>query len=160
MTDTNKEEDNSASNLRLIGFNANSIGRNPKRSKVFHFLRKHNPNILIIYDTRLSKDIENAVKAEWGGQAFFSSYDSQSRGVAIFIKKDLPIKILDKFNDQHGNILAILVEFESRRILLEGVYGPNHDYPEFYDLEVFNKTRTYLRDATIKNECLKSHNSM
>ena len=78
---------NSASKIRFISLNANSIGKNPKRRQVFHFLRKKNPDFLIIVDTRISKDIENLVKAEWGGYANFSSFDSQSRGVAIFIKK-------------------------------------------------------------------------
>ena len=76
MNDDCARGNNSASNFRLVSFNANSIGKNPKRSQVFHFLRKKNPDILIIVDTRISKDIENLVKAEWGGHAHFSSFDS------------------------------------------------------------------------------------
>jgi exonuclease III len=62
-------------------------------SQVLHFLKKKRPDILIIADTRLAKEIENNVKAEWGGHAFFSSFDSQSRGVATFMQKNLPVKI-------------------------------------------------------------------
>ena len=131
------------SKLRILGFNANSIGKQPKRRQVLNFLKKKNPDVLIVVDTRFSAEIENAVKAEWGGQAFFSSFSSQSRGVAIFIKKNLPIKILDKFKDQNGNILGILVEYECKRILLEGIYGPNGDAPTFYENEVFRKIETW-----------------
>ena len=127
------------SKLRILGFNANSIGKQPKRRQVLKFLEKKNPDLLIVVDTRFSAEIENAVKAEWGGQAFFSSFSSQSRGVAIFIKKNLPIKILDKFKNRNGNILGILVEYECKRILLEGIYGPNGDAPTFYENEVFKK---------------------
>ena len=88
--------DNSASNIRIISFNANSIGRNPKRAQVFQFLRKKRPDIIILVDTRLSKDIESLVKTEWGGYAEFSSFNSQSRGVAILVQKKMAIKFLDR----------------------------------------------------------------
>ena len=90
-------------------------------------------------DTRLSKCIENCVKSEWGGQAYFSSFCSQSRGVAIFIKKDFPAKVLDTFSDNDGNILALMIELENKQILIQGVYGPNRDEPDFFKNECFKK---------------------
>ena len=47
--------------------------------------------------------------------------------------------ILDTFKDENGNILAILLNYEGKRILLEGIYGPNNDSPAFYEYEVFRK---------------------
>ena len=90
-------------------------------------------------DTRLAKEIENIVKTEWGGPALFSSFDSQSRGVAIFFKQDLPFKMLDSFNDNQGNVLSVLIELEGKKILVQGVYGPNRDDPNFYSEECFKK---------------------
>ena len=87
----------SASKLRLISFNTNSIGKNPKGRQVLLYLKKKNPDLIITIDTRFSKDIENLVKTEWDGNVLFSSFDSQSRGVAIFVKRNLPLKILDQF---------------------------------------------------------------
>ena len=55
----------------------------------------------------------------------------------MFITKKLPIKFLDHFSDNLGNILAMLVEVEEKRILIEGMYGPNRDAPEFYSNEAF-----------------------
>ena len=80
----------SASNFRILCVNANSIGRNPKRQKVFHHLKKKNTDFVFICDTRFSKTIENNVREEWGGQCFFSSYSSQARGVAILFPRSLP----------------------------------------------------------------------
>ena len=139
MANNSVKGDVSASKLKLVAFNANSIGKNPKRRQVLHFLKKKNPDLLVVVDTRFSKEVENTVKVEWGSQVLFSSFSSQSRGVAIFIKKDLPLKILDKFGDKNGNLLSILVEYENKRILLEGIYGPNGDSPTFYENEVFEK---------------------
>ena len=103
----------SASKIKLIFHNVNSVGKQPKRGQVFNFLKKYNPDILILADTRLSKSVENEVKCEWGGYAYFSSFSSQARGVAILIQKNLPIKFLDFCIDIEGNILSILIEIEN-----------------------------------------------
>ena len=89
------------------------------------------------------------MKTEWGGPAYFSSFDSQSRGIAIFIKKDLPFQLLDSFSDIQGNILAILVKLEDKTILVQGTYGPNRDDPNFYSVECFQKLQQWNPDFAI-----------
>ena len=105
--------------------------------------------MLIVVDTRFSVEMENDIKTEWGGQVLFSSFSSQSRGVALFVKKNLAIKVLDKYNDQQGNLLSVLVEYESKKILIEGVYGPNGDAPSFYENEVFSKINSWNPNYSI-----------
>ena len=85
----NKETISSASKFRILSFNPNSIGKNPKRSKILQAIKKKNANIILFSDTRISKEIEPIVKAEWGGHTNFASYTSQARGVAIFFSKIL-----------------------------------------------------------------------
>lgn len=96
----------SASSLKIRSYNANSVGKNPKRQQVFKFLKEKRHDITIIVDTRFDKSKENLIKNEWGGDAIFSSKDSQSRGAAIFFRKGLPVKIIEKFADQNGNMVA------------------------------------------------------
>ena len=91
MTNNTNSSGDSASSLIIKEFNVNSIGKNPKRQEIFHFLKKKNSDIHILVDTRFSKEIENTIKAEWGSQVFFSSFTSQSRGVAIFFRTNLCI---------------------------------------------------------------------
>ena len=86
----------SASNLVINSFNVNSIGKNPKRQEIFKFLNTKNADINVLVDTRISKDLENCTKQEWGSSAYFSSFTSQSRGVAVFIKKMFVLKFLRK----------------------------------------------------------------
>ena len=81
------EKNKLASALSFRSYNARSIGKNPKRRHILHYIKEKNDDINIIVDTRFSKKIENKVKADWGGHAFFSSFSSEARGVAIFIKK-------------------------------------------------------------------------
>ena len=137
--DIGRDGANSATRFRIQCFNSNSIGKNPKRCKVFHHLKKKNPDIIIACYTRICKSIENVVREEWGGQCIFNSFSSQARGIAIFLKKNNPAKILDKFCDQDGNILAILMLYNDKKILLEGIYGPNDDSPSFYSEKTFTK---------------------
>ena len=85
----------SASKLRLLSFNPNSIGKNPKRAKIIQALKKKNANIILLSDTRLAKEIEPIVKSEWGGKAHFASFTSQARGVAILFSKDLAVEIIE-----------------------------------------------------------------
>ena len=60
----------SASKLRVLAFNPNSIGKNPKRLEVIEILRKKQPDVILLADTRIRKDIEATVRTEWGGNAF------------------------------------------------------------------------------------------
>ena len=103
---------NSVSRLRLLTFNPNSIGKNPKRAQIFEFLKKKDADIVFISDSRICKDIEPIVKAEWGGQAIFGSFTSQSRGVAVFLKKDVAIEVIENsiFRDPSGNFVVLNVE--------------------------------------------------
>ena len=139
---TKNQSLNSASKFRLLSFNPNSIGKNPKRSKILHAIRKKQANIILFSDTRISAEIEPTVKAEWGGKANFSSYSSQARGVAIFFTKDLPIEIIEDsiYNDKSGNFTVLNVKFENYVITIGCVYGPNNDDPNFFENVVFSKT--------------------
>ena len=65
------------------------------------------------------------------------------------MKKDNTAKILDKFCDDDGNILAILIEFEGKRILMECIYGPNADSPAFYSESAFCKILDWQPEFSI-----------
>ena len=112
-------------------------------------MKKKCPNFILVSDTRICKTIENVVREEWDGQCIFNSFSSQARGVAIFMKKNNPAKILDKFCDIDGNILAISMIYEGKKILLEILYGPNQDTPSFYSEQVFKKILEWKPDYSI-----------
>ena len=89
------------------------------------------------------------MQEEWGGKCIFNSFSSQARGVAIFMKKNTTATVLDKFCDSEGNLLAILINYEDRRIMLECIYGPNTDSPEFYSEKAFKKIIEWQPDYSI-----------
>ena len=97
-------------------------------------MRKKRADIILISGTRIVKEIEPTVRAEWGGRVNFSSFTSQARGVAIFFKTELPIEIIEDsiYNDKSGNFTTLNVKYESFVINISCVYGPNEDNPLFY----------------------------
>ena len=137
-----KSQSNSASSFKILSFNPNSIGKNPKRQKIFNALKKKNPDILLISDTRIVKIIENQVRSEWGGKCHFSSFTSQARGCAIFFRKEFPAEIIESSVVAHpsGNFLALNIKYENFTITISCIYGPNEDNPDFYRDVVFHET--------------------
>ena len=107
----------------------------------FQALKKKRPDIILLSDTRISKDIEPLVKAEWGGKANFSSFTSQARGVAIFFNKNFAVEIIEEsiFNDKSGNFTVLNVKYENFIITLACIYGPNNDDPIFFKNTVFHE---------------------
>ena len=162
------QKNSSASSLKISSYNANSVGKNPKREQVLNFLKNKNMDIYVLLDTRFDKNIETSIKNQWGGEVIFSSKDSQSRGVAIFFRKNLPIEILDQFLDDTGNILSVKFKFDSRTIMLTGIYGPNTDSPGFYETKCFPLIDRFEPDFSIfcgdwnftLNQDLDNHNYM
>ena len=86
------------------------------------FLKHKNPDLIIITEAKTSKEVEATIRNEWEGEVFFNSFSSQARGVVIFKKKNFPLKILNKHTDDEGNILALLTEYEQKRILSTKLY--------------------------------------
>ena len=141
MTEHTKVTKNklSASKLKLLSFNPNSIGKNPKRGKIVQILKNQQVSIVFLSDTRLNKDTEVEVKQEWEGKAYFSSYTSQARGVAILIAREIPIVVYEDtiFRDSTGNLLMFNCKYENTTRSLYCLYGPNCDSPQFYEDVLF-----------------------
>ena len=118
--------------IKICSMNCQGLGDNRKRRDVLNFLRKSNYSILCLQDTHFSKETENLIANEWGYKAYFSSFNSRSRGVAIFFQNNFEFKILNSFHDNSGNVLILNIELEKLTFLLVCLYGPNKDEPVFY----------------------------
>ena len=149
MANNGKYGGESASNLSISSFNVNSIGKNPKRQQILNFLKSKKSDIIVLVDTRIDKELENIVKQEWGSMSYFSSFSSQSRGVAKLFKKYSCVEVLKEKNDPSGNILSLLLKFDSKKILLSAIYGPNEDNPHFYRDKVFSLIEDWEPDFAV-----------
>ena len=118
--------------VKICSLNCQGLGDDKKRRDILNYLRDLKYSIICLQDTHFSHEKERIIRNEWGYKAFFSSYKSNSRGVAIFFKNDFEFIIHNNYSDDSGNLLILDIEIDSNRFLLITLYGPNKDDPGFY----------------------------
>ena len=117
----------------ILSVNSQGLGDVSKRKDVFHYFRDYNANIYCIQDTHFTPEKENAIRAQWGYDCYFSSYTSNSRGIAILMNNNFEYTLRKEIKDENGNYLALDITIDEKNITIISVYGPNTDKPEFFE---------------------------
>lgn len=99
----------------------------------FNYLRGMNYNIYCLQDTHFTPEKENDIRNMWDFNCFFSSFSSNSRGIAILFSNNFDVKVHKEKGDVDGNYLMLDFTTEEKRLLLCCLYGPNNDNPAFYE---------------------------
>ena len=63
----------------------------------------------------------------------FNSHTSNSRGTAILFNNNTEYKVHKIGNGDNGNLIALDVTIDSKRITLVNLYSPNNDTPTFFE---------------------------
>ena len=129
-------------NIKIASLNCQGLGDFRKRRDVLHFLREKQFSIYCLQDTHFEKKIESYVTSEWGYKAYFSSYKSNSRGVAVLFNNNFEFKVSKVERDSNGNYLIISFTAMEQELLLICIYGPNTDSPLFYT-QLTDKIKQY-----------------
>lgn len=103
-----------------------------KRRKIFNHLHERRFDVILLQETHSTADIENFWKAEWGGTIIYSHGTSNSKGVAILIKKNLNAKVLNELKDDEGRSLLAQILIDGVEFAFTSVYAPNNDDPMFF----------------------------
>ena len=119
--------------IKIATMNCRGLGNFQKRRDVFHYLRDKGFSFYFLQDTHFDPTMESRIKAEWGYEAFFFSYSTNARGVAILVNNNVEFKVLSVHKDLNGNHLLVRINMFNTVFLLVNVYGQNNDCPEFYD---------------------------
>ena len=119
--------------ITFCSLNCQGLGGKDKRKDVLNFLKQKQYSIYCVQDTHFTKKEEKYIRSLWGYESFFSSYNSQARGVAIFINNNFEFKLNRIKTDQSGNKIILDFTVRNKRITLINIYGPNRDTPEFYE---------------------------
>ena len=120
--------------IKICSLNCQGLGDHQKRRDVLQYLRKSKFSIICLQDTHFSKDNERRILQEWGYKAVFSSFDTRSRGVAVFFNNNFDFILHNTILDKCGNFIILDVEINNKRITLVNIYGPNKDDPDFYQV--------------------------
>ena len=118
--------------LKILTVNCQGLGDKNKRRDVLNYLKGKKYNVYFLQDTHFMEKDENMIRTQWGYKAFFSSFKSNSRGVAILFNNNCEVKIYNEFKDNEGNYLILDVIIEDIPFLLINIYGPNCDRPNFF----------------------------
>ena len=135
--------------MKLCSLNARGLGNRIKCKSVFGKLRAK-ADVVLVQETHLdSADKEKLWQTEWGGKMYASFGESNARGVAILISpRAKNIKLEEVQMDNAGQLVCRLLKFEEKTYVLCNVYGPNNDYPTFYE-EMIRKLDSYHADSVI-----------
>lgn len=71
--------------------------------------------------------MEQTVRVEWGYETYYSSFASNSRGIAIMFNNNFEFKVHEQLSDNNGNYLVLDISIEGKKITLLTIYGPNED---------------------------------
>lgn len=121
--------------MKICSVNCRGLSSDPvKRRKNFEKYKKYLRYHFLI-DTHSKTEIEKKWKSEWGYEAWFNSYTSMSRGVAILFNNTFNYKLLSITKDRTGNtiMLDIKITSSNKKLTLVAVYGPNETNCELYN---------------------------
>ena len=96
----------------VVSVNCQGLGNRQKRKDVFHYLRSKKYSIYFLQDTHFEPKMEIFVSAEWGYESYFSSYSSNSRGVAILFNNNFEFKVKDIHKGDRGNYIILTVRIK------------------------------------------------
>ena len=116
--------------------NTRGLGQWEKRKDVLLWLRDKQYSVVCLQDVHWGEFMGNKVISEWGGEVFFSSYSTNSRGVAILMRQGLDFTLNKQTKDQDGNLLGINIDICQHNISIFNLYGPNRDSPSFYEFKL------------------------
>ena len=119
--------------IYIVTMNCRGLAEGPKRRELFKWLREKKVDIALLQDTHWTPQLSNYITSEWGYRAYFASYKSNARGVAILLNNTFEFEVKDTKSDIYGNYIFIEMELPGIITLIIGsIYGPNSDCPEFY----------------------------
>ena len=118
-----------------------------KRRDIFERCRRKY-DITLLVDTHSSTEVEKCWANEWGYKAYFNSYTSNSRGVAVLLKNSFEFEVLNVLKDNSGNFLILNISYFNMKHSLTVLYGPNEDSPEFFE-NISKQLETLGNDSVI-----------
>lgn len=135
--------------VKFCTYNVKGIHHPIKRKKLLSFLKKDKVQIAFLQETHLIDKEHIKLKRDWVGQVYYSSFSSNSRGVAILIHKAIPFVLSSCKQDPEGRYILVHGTIYGMHITMMNIYAPNPPPPSFWtkvatELEEFRCPITLL----------------
>ena len=119
-------------NIKIMTCNVQGLNDKNKRRQFFTYFKEKRADIVMIQETHCTRVVERIWQAEWGSRIIFSNGESNSRGVAILINRNLDCVVCSIQRDLEGRFLIARVKISDQEFCLINVYAPNNDNPDFF----------------------------
>ena len=117
--------------ININSFNVRGLRQQTKRENVFKWLHTRHSGITFIQETHCTANDEQLWSKIWDGQIIFCNGQSNARGVATLIPKNLTNRVIisKSLSDDDGRLLLHHCKVDQTEILLINVYFPTKDKP-------------------------------
>lgn len=122
----------SANIVKFCTFSVKGIHHPIKHKKILSFLKKYKVHIAFLQETHLMDKEHIKLKRDWVGQAYYSSFSSNSRGVAILIHKAIPFVLKACKKDSDGRYIIIHGTVYGVEITMMNIYAPSPPSSSFW----------------------------
>ena len=118
--------------LTILSLNVRGIRDDAKRREIFNWLRAKKPSICMLQEVHCTENSNPFWKAEWGYEAFFSSFESNKAGVCILFQNNFNLQFYRSYIDPSGRFIICDIKADEKLLTLANIYAPNEDNPLFF----------------------------
>ena len=118
--------------IKIGTYNVRGMRDIKKRSQVYKYVREKSFDVIFLQETHSSRKDQNFWTSQWGGKVVCSHGSSNSRGTAIYFRKNLQFRLKSTYTDDNGRIALAHIELENEDLVLMSIYAPNADEPQFF----------------------------
>ena len=129
--------------LRLITLNVEGLQSPVKRIQVFQTLALAGFDIIALQETHCDASVLDTWKSEWKGPSCWTTFRSNSAGVAFLFHPKNTTQIISTHKDSQGRILRVTVDINNAVLQLVNIYGPNPQSPN-HSARFFENIDSYI----------------
>ena len=119
--------------IKVLSANCQGLQNYKKRVDVINYMDNLGVDIICLQDTHWLNRDEMHIKSVWKGECLLNGRKSNSRGVAILLKKTFEYKIESSFCDTVGNLVSVDLLINKNIVKIINIYAPNQDSPDFFE---------------------------
>ena len=107
---------------KLVSLNVRGLSNFRKRRAIFTWCRKQKTDLIFLQETHSTKAGEYKWKKEWGSEIIFSHGSSDSKGVAVLIKRGLDIVVEQELQNSNGRSIILKTLIKDKKYLLANIF--------------------------------------
>lgn len=116
--------------IKCLSLNVNGLQAQPKRKAIFEYIRKGAYDVALLQETHCTQNMESIWQAEWGGKIIFSNGLSNSRGVAVLLRRGFDFSIECQQTDAQGRLIILQIKKDQTSYTVANIYAPTQSQLE------------------------------